>query len=194
MKEFDKGALNVEKNIYLAGVGGQGLQVAGKAIVAAAEEIGKNSTYSPKYGYEKRGGLTSCYLVISDDVIGNPRKATQDIIVTMEPKAYQKFKGDVCEGGMLLVNTSLIKNPEEAPEYIKEVGIPFHDICMKLGNLKVISAVVLGTMAYVLSDVFGNPDILKRQMLKTLKNKPELLALNERAFNAGYEAAKTIIL
>ena len=45
----------MEKSLYLAGVGGQGLQVAGKAIVEAAMSLGYNVTYSPKYGPAKRG-------------------------------------------------------------------------------------------------------------------------------------------
>ena len=37
----------MEKSLYLAGVGGQGLQVAGKAVVEAAMGLGYNVTYSP---------------------------------------------------------------------------------------------------------------------------------------------------
>lgn len=181
------------KSMYLAGVGGQGLQVAGKVLVEAAYKNGYKVTYSPKYGFEKRGGLTSCYVVISDEEIGNPRKKLQDILLVMEPKAYKNFRSDVKVGGSLIVNTALIKTPEETPEGIARIDIPYHDICLELGNLKVISSVVLGSLAYLLRDIFPDARVLKDIMLESLKKKPALLELNAKAFDLGYqETRKTI--
>ena len=180
----------MEKNIYLAGVGGHGLQVAGKTIVAVADKMGYKTTYSPKYGYEKRGGLTSCFLVISDDDIGNPRKKIQDIILVTEPKAYVKFKDSVKKGGTLVVNSSLVTKETSSAKSITEVDIPIHDICMELGNLKIISAVILGVFACLLSDVIPNPEAIKNEMLNSLRKKPELQELNINAFYKGLEAAK----
>lgn len=181
---------SMEKNIYLAGVGGQGLQVAGKVIAAVADAKGLKVTYSPKYGVEKRGGLTSCYIVISDGIVGNPRKKLQDVLLVMEQKAYLQFHNNVRRGGIIIVNSTLIseKQPEDSEIYRKD--IPFHDICLELGNTKVISAVILGVLASVLHEMFPEKEELKNYMLQQLKSKPDLLELNNRAFDVGYEYAE----
>lgn len=176
------------RSLYLAGVGGQGLQVVGKTIVEAANNRDFFVTYSPKYGFEKRGGLTSCYVVISDAPIGNPRKRLQDLLVVMEPKAYNNFKNDVKPDGLLVVNKSLVKTVEELP--VKRLDLPFHDICLELGSTKVISSVVLGTLSWLLRDIFPEPEALLKLMLEKLQNKPELVQLNKRAFYEGLAAAQ----
>ena len=180
------------KSLYLAGVGGQGLQVAGKTLVEIAYKNGYNVTYSPKYGFEKRGGLTSCYVVISDKSIGNPRKKLQDVLLVMEPKAYNSFRNDVKAGGTLIVNSSLIKDQTPPDEGVTRKDVPFHDICMQLGNTKVISSVALGAIACQLSDMFPDPEVLLSEMLKKLSKKPELAELNKKAFYEGYNAMKSL--
>lgn len=180
----------MEKNIYLAGVGGQGLQVVGKAMAQAAYTRGYKVTYSPRYGFEKRGGLTSCYIVISDDEVGNPRKKKQDIMVVMEPKAYARFGNDVKNGGTLVVNSTLVPDYETEGKPFEVCGIPLHDICLKLGNTKVISAALMGAMAVLLEDVFPDKNILLDMMLEKLKGKEALIEINRKAFHESYNLVK----
>ncbi len=179
------------KTMYLAGVGGQGLQVVGKTIVEAAYRKGLYVTYSPKYGFEKRGGLTSCYVVLSDRPIGNPRKKLQDLILTMEPKAFNNFKQDVKPDGTLVVNSTLVKNSDKLP--VRRLDVPFHDICLELGNTKVISSVALGALAVLLNDVFPEPEELLDEMLEKLKKKPELAELNRKAFASGFDSMQSAV-
>ena len=136
----------MEKSMYFAGVGGQGLQVLGKIIAEAANEKGYYVTYSPKYGTAKRGGLTSCFVVVSDEPIGNPRKKKQDVLLVMEPRAYQQFKNDVKQGGTIVINSTLVPQTEEAAEGVNKIEVPLHGVCGELGNTKVISTVALGAM------------------------------------------------
>lgn len=181
------------KNIYMAGTGGQGLQVAGKTLVEEAMRLGYNVTYSPKYGIAKRGGLTSCYLVISDGYIGNPRKKLQDILLLMEPKAYDLFGDDIKPGGTLLINSTLIHRTSPPPVGVRKLEVPLHDICIELGNTKVISSAVLGCMSCVLKDIFPDADTLMDGMLKKLKGKESLSEINRKAFAMGRELTERLI-
>lgn len=183
----------MEKNIYLAGVGGQGMQVVGKAMAQAAYDLGYKVTYSPRYGFEKRGGLTSCYIVISDDEVGNPRKKKQDILVAMEPKAYARFKEDVKAGGTLAVNSTLVPEYETEGKPFRVCGIPLHDMVLKLGNTKVISAALMGAVAVFLEDVFKNPEQLLNIMLEKLKGKESLIEVNKNAFYESYHYMKKVV-
>lgn len=180
----------MEKSMYFAGVGGQGLQVLGKVIAEVASEKGLYVTYSPKYGTAKRGGLTSCFVVVSDEPIGNPRKKKQDLLLVMEPRAYQQFRHDVKPGGTLVVNSTLVPQTEEPGEGIRLVNVPLHGVCGELGNTKVISTVALGAMAELLTDMFPEKEAFLELALRQLSRKPELAELNKKAFAAGNEAMK----
>ena len=180
----------MEKSMYFAGVGGQGLQVLGKVIAEVANEKGLYVTYSPKYGTAKRGGLTSCFVVISDEPIGNPRKKKQDLLLAMEPRAYQQFCHDVNPGGTLVVNSTLVPQTAEPDEGVRQINVPLHGVCKDLGNTKVISTVALGAMAELLTDMFPDKEAFLEFALRQLAKKPELAELNKRAFAAGNEAMK----
>lgn len=175
----------MEKCMYFAGVGGQGLQVLGKTIAEVANEKGFYVTYSPKYGAAKRGGLTSCFITISDKPIGNPRKKKQDILLVMEPKAYQQFRHDVKPGGVMVVNSTLIPETEPPEEGVQLIAAPLHGVCAELGNTKVISSVALGAVVELLKDIFPDKEVFREFMLRQLSKKPELLELNKKAFEAG---------
>jgi 2-oxoglutarate ferredoxin oxidoreductase subunit gamma len=172
------------KSIYLAGVGGQGIQFLGKIIASAANKKDYYVTYSPKYGASKRGGLTSCYIVISDEPIGNPRRKKHDLVLAMEQSAYKQFRNNLVTGGTLVVNSTLVTDMMEPIENVKEISIGLHDIVKDIGNNKVISAVALGALAEHIKDVLTEDEILE-SLLETVPNKEGLIMLNECAFKAG---------
>lgn len=113
------------------------MQVVDKAMSQAAYSQGYEVTYSPRNGFEKRDRMTSCYVVISDDKVSNPRKKKQDILVALKPKAYTRFKENVKPGGTWVVNS-----------------VPLHEIVVNLGNTKVISAALVDDIAVLLEDEF----------------------------------------
>lgn len=180
------------KSMYLAGVGGQGIQFLGNTIASAANKKDYYVTYSPKYGASKRGGLTSCYIVISDEPIGNPRRKKHDLVLAMEPSAYKQFRNDVKAGGTLVVNSTLVKELQEPIVDVKEVPIGLHDIVQEIGNNKVISAVALGALAEHLKELLTEEEIME-SLLETVPDKPILKELNTRAFNDGNSAMVALL-
>ena len=58
-------------SIKVSGFGGQGVMVIGQLICYSAINEGKNVTYLPRYGPEKRGGFADCNVMISDTEIGS---------------------------------------------------------------------------------------------------------------------------
>lgn len=180
------------KSMYLAGVGGQGIQFLGKIIASAANKKDYYVTYSPKYGAAKRGGLTSCYIVISDEPIGNPRRKKHDLVLTMEQSAYKQFRNDLVAGGTLVVNSTLVTDMMEPIENVKEISIGLHDIVKEIGNNKVISAVALGALAEHLKELLKGNEIME-SLLETVPEKPGLKELNQSAFNEGNNAMVTLL-
>ena len=62
----------MQKEIMIAGFGGQGVLFAGQVLAYAAMDLGKEVTWIPSYGPEMRGGTANCTVVIADEEIGSP--------------------------------------------------------------------------------------------------------------------------
>ena len=63
----------MERNLMVAGFGGQGVMTLGKFLAdATCNSTDKNVTFFPSYGAEQRGGTANCYVVIADEEIGAP--------------------------------------------------------------------------------------------------------------------------
>ena len=181
----------MEKSIFLAGIGGQGMQSVGKSLIQAGDKIGLTVSYSPLYTFEKRGGLSSAYVVFTDKKeVGSPRKEKHDIVVVMENNTFQYSKNDVVNGGTLVVHSSMVKDISGVNEGIQVKEAPFLSVASDLGNTKVLSTVVLGYVA-ALSGLFEDLSVVKNQALESLKKKPDLLKLNEIAFDKGVELANS---
>ena len=85
----------------------------------------------------------------------------------------------------MVVNSTLVTETEAPDKGVKIVKAPLHGVCAELGNTKVISSVALGAIVELLTDIFPDKEVFKEFMLRQLSNKPELLELNTRAFEAG---------
>ena len=61
----------MERDLIVAGFGGQGVMMLGTLLAqATCDSTDKNVTYFPSYGAEMRGGTANCYVAISDEEIG----------------------------------------------------------------------------------------------------------------------------
>lgn len=179
----------MELTMFLAGVGGQGMQSVGKSFIKAADAVGLNITYSPLYTFEKRGGLSSCYVNVSDKRIGSPRKEKFDLVMAMDNVTAAQFGFMTKHGGALVLNSTLVT---EIPEISSDVKIhtqPFLDMALELGSEKVISSLALGYIAQ-LSGLFSDINIVLETGMSSLKKKPALWEINEKAFRLGVSAAK----
>ena len=67
----------MQKEIIIAGFGGQGVLFGGQVLAYAAMDSGKEVTWIPSYGPEMRGGTANCTVVIADHEIGSPALVRQ---------------------------------------------------------------------------------------------------------------------
>src|SRR5215469_18088272 len=102
----------IEKSFF-AGFGGQGIISLGQLWVYFAMQEGKNVTFFPFYGAEKRGGIARASVIISDEEIASPLVTTPDSALVMNTDSLPLCEGILKKGGLMLVNTSLVKeNPQ----------------------------------------------------------------------------------
>ncbi len=173
----------MKKEIILSGFGGQGVMSIGKNLVEAGVEEGLEATWVPSYGPEMRGGTANCSVILSDERIGSPVVESPSEIIVMNRAALFKFEPDVLPGGIVFVNSSIVKD-QVSREDVKAVYVPCDDIAKELGNSKVANMVMLG--AYVAAT-----GILKKETIEHMIHemftgkKAKLVPLNLEALSRG---------
>lgn len=143
-----------------------------------------NVTFFPSYGAEQRGGTANCFVVISDQAIGSPVADKMDEMVVMNQPSMDKFAGILKPGGLLFVNSSIVSQniPRDRASVVEA---PVTEMALELGNAKVLNIIMLGM--YIGHTEILSADIIWNTVVHKLANKPQLLALNEQAFQQGLE-------
>lgn len=173
----------MERNLMVAGFGGQGVMTLGKFLAdATCESTDLNVTFFPSYGAEQRGGTANCYVVISDEEIGAPLGDAMDDLIVMNEPSLHKFLTKLVPGGTLFVNSSIVKSAVERDD-VQVVKVPVTELALEMGNAKVLNIIMLG--AYI-----GYTHVIPREVMwqtieRKLSSKPKLLPLNKAAFEKG---------
>jgi 2-oxoglutarate ferredoxin oxidoreductase subunit gamma len=95
--------------IRIAGLGGQGVVLAGHILGKAAVNDGLQVVQTQSYGAEARGSAAKSEIILSDERIGFPMVRKSDVLVAMSQTALDKHLKDLKETGTLIVDTDTIK-------------------------------------------------------------------------------------
>lgn len=178
----------MERNLMIAGFGGQGVMLMGKLLAYGAfSATEKNVTFFPSYGAEQRGGTANCYVVISDEEVGAPLGDIMDDLVVMNEDSLDKFLYKVKYGGVLFINSSIVKKRIER-EDLTVISAPVTELAMELGNAKVLNVIMLGV--YVGYTQALSEKIVHETIKKQLAKKQKLIPLNEKALEIGLEIGR----
>jgi len=104
--------------IRIAGLGGQGVVLAGYILGKAAVYDGLQAVQTQSYGAEARGSAAKSEVIISDQKIGFPSVRKSDVLVAMSHTALDKHLKDLKEDGALIVDGDMNK---EAPNVKAQV-------------------------------------------------------------------------
>ena len=125
----------MERNLMVAGFGGQGVMTMGKLLSqATCDSTDLNVTFFPSYGAAMRGGTANCYVVISDDEIGAPVSNSVDDLIVMNGQSLHKFLPNLKPGGTLFINSSIVKDPIDRDD-IKVISVPVTEMLWKWATL-----------------------------------------------------------
>jgi len=117
-------------DMILAGFGGQGILTAGKILIDVAAREGKNVSWTSSYGAEMRG---------------SPYPTKLDVLLAMNEPSYDKFIGDMRDGGYVIVNKSLMSE-REYPKNVHVFEVDATNIANSLENGRAANLVMLGAM------------------------------------------------
>jgi 2-oxoglutarate ferredoxin oxidoreductase subunit gamma len=171
--------------LRFSGAGGQGLILAG-VIMAEAASIyeGKQAVQSQSYGPEARGGASKSEVIISDKPIDYPKATKVDALLALTQEACDKYVHDLKEGGVLLVDSDLVKRLPEGNFDVTMFPI-INTAKNDVGREIVANIVALGAMV-ALSGVVSRANAEKAVLARV----PEaFVELNKKAFHLGYEKA-----
>jgi 2-oxoglutarate ferredoxin oxidoreductase subunit gamma len=133
------------KEVVIAGFGGQGIILAGKLLAQTAMKSGMEVTYIPSYGAEMRGGTANSMVIISDSLIASPLVTKPGSLIVMNKASLNKFMPRVKNGGLMVINSSLIDIDEvEIRKELQTVEVPADDIALELGSVRAANMVMVG--------------------------------------------------
>jgi 2-oxoglutarate ferredoxin oxidoreductase subunit gamma len=170
--------------VRLAGLGGQGIILAG-IIVAEAAGIyeGKEVVQTQAYGAEARGGFSRSDVVISDEEILYLKTSKLDFLLAMSQSAYEENLPSLKKGGVLLVDSTYVSEVSGPEIY----AIPFSKIAReKFGRENVANIIALGAITKFF------PVISEKSMERSVLNRvpKRFIEMNKKAFKEGVRVGK----
>lgn len=178
----------MERNLMIAGFGGQGVMTMGKLLAeATSQATDLNVTFFPSYGAAMRGGTANCYVVISDDIIGAPVSNQLEDLVVMNGPSLHKFLGNLKPGGTLLVNSTIVTEPIERDD-IKIIKAPVTQMAIDLNNERALNVIMLGV--YVGATDAVPEEVIVKGIEHKFEKKPALIGPNVDAFKMGLEIGR----
>ena len=170
-----------------SGLGGQGMILCAYVVGRAAAVIdGRHATLNQAFGPEARGSACSAQLVVSDDPVMYPYVRRTDILVAMSQDAYQKFVGEVRDGGTVIVDESLVT--PGATDRVRIIAAPVTLAAEKLGKRIAANMVMAGVFTSATGVV--SPDAMRIAIRDSVPSGTE--ELNLAAFARGLEIGRSI--
>ena len=173
-------------NAVLAGFGGQGILFAGKIIAIAGLIEDREVSWLPSYGPEMRGGTANCSVCLADDPIGSPLVLEPDTLVVMNQPSLDKFEGSVKEGGVVVVDSTLVQNIPDMPG-AKVCAVPATQMAEEHGYKGLANVILVGKL--FAETRFCSEDTIKAAVEKCVPaKKKEKLPANLAALELGMNA------
>ena len=188
-------------NIYICGVGGQGIIKTSVIIGEAAMNQGLNVVMSEIHGMSQRGGSVSTELKIGDYNSSIIPKHSADMLLSFEPIETIRGLDKVNDDTKIVFNTHpIVPSSSDKPypsvsnitnnlkENFKHVlPIDGTKLAMDAGNVLALNMVLLG--AVTADDKFP---LSKESVIGAMKNnlKPKFHDLNLKAIESGYNWIK----
>jgi len=194
----------MQYNIYITGVGGQGVVKTSIVIGQACIKKGINVVTSEIHGMSQRGGVVPVEVRIGD--VNGPiiKNGSADLLLAFEPLEALRSLPKMNENTIAVVNTAEIvpftaslgiSEYLTSAEYINElkkhlkvvIPIDAEGIAKEVGDSILSNMVILGVGASV-----PNFPVEKEFIEEAIKEifKPQYVNLNIKAFNRGYEFGK----
>ena len=175
----------MNKEILIAGFGGQGILFSGKFLAYEGLIDGKEVSWLPSYGPEMRGGTANCSIIISDSAVGSPIVSNPDILIAMNLPSLDKYESETKKGGQIFVDSSLIERKVERDD-VETYYIPATRIASDEGLTGLANMIMIGHMI-AKSGIIPEENIEKAMQKVVPAAKQNMFDLNMKAVKLGFE-------
>lgn len=182
-----KGLLNRRTDVELAGVGGQGLALAGVILSEAAGIYGPNHVMQIEiHGISTRGGFSRSDVVISPEPIDYPGVLNPDVLLAMNKEELALFLPRMAQDGVIIAEAAVVREaPADLPASIKFYRLPLMQIAREqTGGILATSIVALGAIGAITGVV--EQEALTQAVSARVPAKA--LEANLQAMKAGWQA------
>lgn len=182
-------AQNRYVEVYMAGVGGQGMQSVGKMLLEAGQNFYKHCFFMPQYGALMRGELITCSVILSDEPILSWGSRNPPTAIAMGKEAFHLLDKAIRPGGSLFVDNTLVQEKSQRTD-IKAYYIPTTKEAAEIGSPQVANMILMG--AYLEATKAIALDEFERHLEETFKGRrgEHLLPLNRQALRRGADIVK----
>jgi indolepyruvate ferredoxin oxidoreductase beta subunit len=193
----------MQKNIILAGVGGQGILSIAYVIDNAAVDAGCHFKQAEVHGMAQRGGAVQSHLRYSESEIHSdlvPRGCAQ-MILSVEPLEVMRYWHYLEPNGWVVTSTTPYVNIPDYPETDQVLGdlaefpnvvmVDTAKIARAAGNLRAQNMVTLGAAAPLLD--FSDEQLLTHVESLFAAKGEKIVELNQRAFRLGAAVGRFFI-
>lgn len=181
----------MREELFMAGIGGQGVNLAGQLIARAGMDRDLTVSWFPVYSPEVRGGSSTCTIVLTDGRIGSPTSERPTSMVLMDPLSVQNFADLLIEGGLMVINSSLVRETPDCGD-CRLIEVPANQIAAEIGNDRTVNMALIGAWAAG-TEVLTVADVAQslREMLPERHHvhMPD----NEAALERGAELARSAV-
>ncbi|MBN2443042.1 MAG: 2-oxoacid:acceptor oxidoreductase family protein [Spirochaetales bacterium] len=178
----------MKERIIIAGSGGQGVQTLGFLFANIGMSDKKRVTWLPSYGAEKRGGFSTCHVVISDEEIYSPLIETPDTLFLFDQRALATYEKSIAKHTVVIENSSLIC--EDTIESGNKISIPATDIANSIFFTQATNTVMAGAY-FGLKTVFRIDKAINVMKQILLKKSKQIFDKNEKALYQGFNFVRT---
>jgi 2-oxoglutarate ferredoxin oxidoreductase subunit gamma len=167
--------------VRLSGSGGQGVILAGVLLAEAGMHDGLQVVQTQSYGPAARLGAARSEVVLSRHPIAFPEVGLPDAMVCLSRDAYGRYGSQLAEGGVRIVDREAVSDLPAVP--VDVIVLPITATARELEPGGAITANVVALGALVALAGLVSAEGVRRALRERVK--PEMLDLNERAFEAG---------
>jgi 2-oxoisovalerate ferredoxin oxidoreductase beta subunit len=167
--------------LKLAGSGGDGAQTAAMIIARAAINEGFDATHIPSYGPESRGGTSYADVRVAETEVESPAAPNPHVLVAFNAPSLARFGPRVAPHGIVIYDSSVALPPDLS--HVRVIPVPLTALANGMGRLMIKNMIALGALAA--ATALFPPETFLTAVRQALRQKPDLLRLNEEAFALG---------
>src|SRR3954453_10637838 len=153
-----EGAIVMERELLITGIGGQGVQLAAQVLARAATLEGREVMFLGLYGGMMRGGNTDSTVVVADAPITAPPVVSRAwSAIAMHDDYWPAVEAKLRPGGVVLVNDATFLSAVRADVHVHRV--PATTVAADLGSPLAGSMVMLGAFCAT-TGIVGNETLV----------------------------------